>query len=191
MSNGRRTGAVTRYWWIPLITGLCCIGLAVWCFIDPGQSLPVMAYSFAALMVITGCMNLGYAIMATGWYGGWGWSLALGILELICGIWLWCLPIGAMVVMFMYMIGIWILVAGINGICETCALSTRQPAWIVWMILLLLATVAFAIIFISNPILSGITEWIWLGVSLATFGIYRISLAFATKKIGNITGGLI
>ena len=191
MSRKSTTGIITQYWWIPLITGLVAIGLGIWCLCDPSCSLPVLAYTFAAIMVIAGCMNFSFAITSSRYYSGWGWSIALGILELICGVWLWCLPAPILTVAFMYIIGIWILVVAINGISEACVLSTISPAWVIWMVLLLLATIAFAIVFISNPVLSGITEWIWLGISLITYGVYRICFAANMKTLGKATGGLI
>lgn len=191
MSKNSTNGIVSRYWWIPLLTGILAIGIGIWCLCDPTASLPVLAYTFAAIMIFAGCMNFSFAISSSRWYHGWGWSIALGILELICGVWLWCLPAPVLTVAFMYIIGIWILVAAINGISEACVLSSVSPLWIIWMILLLVATIGFAIVFISNPILSGITEWIWLGISFITYGIYRIFFSFRMKKMGQITGGIL
>ena len=97
----------------------------------------------------------------------------------------------ALAVAFMYIIGVWILVVAINGICESFMMSAVSPLWIIWAVLLLLATVVFAIIFLTNPILSGLTEWIWLGISLLTYGAFRITLAFRIKNLKNISGGIL
>ncbi len=191
MSQKNSTGIVSKYWWIPLITGLLAIGLGIWCLCDPSGSIPVLAYTFAAILIVAGCMNFSFAIGSSKFYHGWGWSIALGILEFICGIWLWFLPPEILEVAFMYCIGIWILVVAVNGISEACVLSTVSPLWIIWMILLLVATIGFAIVFITNPILSGITEWIWLGVSLITYGIYRIFFSARMKKLGAMTHGIL
>lgn len=191
MKRDRQYGIVSRYWWIPLLTGLASIALGIWCLCDPSGSIPVLAYVFTACMIVAGCMNIGFAFSSSRVYGGWGWSLALGLMELLCGIWLWCLPMPALAVAFMYIIGVWILVVAINGICESFMMSAVSPLWIIWAVLLLLATVVFAIIFLTNPILSGLTEWIWLGISLLTYGAFRITLAFRIKNLKNISGGIL
>lgn len=185
MSKDTNSGILKYHWWIPMITGLLAIGLGIWCLCDPSGSLPVLAYTFAACLVFAGCMNFSFAIMTSNRYSGWGWSIALGILELIGGVWLWCLPMPILIIAFMYIIGIWILVVAINGISEACVMSSVSPGWIIWTILLLLATIAFAIVFVSNPLLSGITEWIWLGICLITYGAYRISFSIRIKQLGN------
>lgn len=190
MKNGN-LGVFSRLWWMPLVTGLVLIGLGIWCLCDPSESLPVLSYVFAGCLTAAGCVNTGMALAATRTYSGWGWTLALGLLELLCGIWMLCMPMPVLLVTFMYVVGIWILVVAIEGICESCMLSAISPLWIIWTVLLLLATVAFAMIFLSNPILSGITEWIYLGIALITYGAFRMSFAFRLKSLGNRTNGLL
>lgn len=176
-----KNGIVGRYWWIPLFTGLIAVGLGIWCLCSPTSSIPVLAYTFAACLIVAGIVNFCFSFQVSKFYSGWGWSLALGILELISGIWLWFMPEAVISSAFLYIIGIWILVVAVNGIAEACAMSVFSWGWILWALILLFCTIGFAIIFISNPLLSGIMEWIWLGISLITFGIYRISFAFFIK----------
>lgn len=117
--------------------------------------------------------------------------LAVGLLELLCGIWLLCIPQPVLTIAFMYVIGIWILVVAINGICEACAMSAISPTWIIWAVLLLVCTIVFGIVFITNPVLSTVTEWMWLGLALITYGFYRISFGYRLNQIGKRTNGLI
>lgn len=52
------------------------------------------------------------------------------------------------------------------------------------MVLVLIATIVLAGIFLFNPVLGGITVWLWIGLSLLTYGIYRIILAFKLRSFG-------
>ncbi len=186
-----KRGIISRYWWVPLIAGLISVGLGIWCLCDPMTSLPVLAYVFAGCVTAAGAVYCAMAFSATSTYSGWGWMLAVGLLELLCGIWLLCIPQPALTIAFMYVIGIWILVVAINGICEACAMSAISPAWIIWAVLLLLCTIGFGIVFITNPVLSTVTEWMWLGLALITYGLYRISFGYRLNQIGKRTDGLI
>jgi len=190
MKNRFKTGIVSRYWWIPLITGLIGIGLGIWCICDPRDSLPVLAYAFAICMTVAGCANMIFAVSNNGYYG-WGWSLCLGILELICGIWMWCLPMPELVITFMYLIGIWILVVAIDGVCESCMLIATNPFWVIWMLVMLFCAIGFSIVFLWSPLQSAYIEWLWLGISLITYGVYRIMLSTRLKSLGKNTDGLI
>lgn len=178
------SGPLARLWWIPLITGLASVALGVWCILSPQSSLPVFSYIFAGCMCVSALLNFLLAGINSGPGSGWGWSLALGILELIAGVWLFTLPEATLVETFIIIIGIWILVAAINSICEATMLSYLSPWMTIWMVLLLIATIFFAIIFLSNPIAGGIAVWLYIGVSLITFGIFRISLAIGVRKAG-------
>lgn len=173
---------VSRLWWIPLITGLVCIGLGVWCLWSPTTSLPVLAYIFAGCFCGAGLLNLILAGIGMKLHHGWGWTLALGLLEVIAGVWMFLLPVGTLTVTFMLIAGIWLLVAAINAVCESFVIASVSSGWFIWSILLLVATIFFAIVFLSNPIAGGVAVWIWLGISLITFGAYRLSIASRLKS---------
>ena len=174
---------IHRMWWIPLITGLLSIALGVWCFFSPQTSLPIFAIFFACIMIVAGAMNLGYAISNRKQNNNWGWALALGLLELICGIWLYTMPTGTLTVVFVYAVGFWLIFSAINSICESAYMSKHGWGWTLWMIFLLIITIVFAFYFISDPILGLEAGWLWIGISFITFGIYRMSLAFMLNKV--------
>lgn len=178
-------GKIHRLWWIPLITGIIAVGLGVWCFLSPQTSLPVFAYTFSALIVLAGVLNLVYAGVNAGLRTNWGWSLALGLLEIICGVWMFTLPATTLAVAFVFAIGIWVLIAAINSVCEATCFARYSAGWTVWMIIVLVATIFCAFYFLADPIAGGIAGWIWLGISLICFGIWRISLAFKLRSFNS------
>lgn len=175
-----------RYWWIPLLTGLVAIGLGVWLLCDPSQSLEVLAYVFAWCLIGAGIFNCSYSIMARHPLSNWGWALALGLLEIVCGVWMIWLPAAAVVSAFIFICGIWILVSAINSICESIALSAISPAWTFLMVLILCAVIFFAIVFLSNPITGAVAVWLYLGLSFILFGAYRVALAFSLKRFSKL-----
>lgn len=174
---------VTKYWWIPLLTGLLAIGIGIWCLCDPSESLPILAYAFSWCICFAGVFNIFFGFSNTRFYHGWGWSLALGILELICGIWLLSLPVPVLTSAFIFAIGIYIIVIAINAICEACMLYSYSAPWAVLLIALLLVTLFFAIVFLSGPIAGAMAVWLYIGISFIFFGGYRVGLALAIRKI--------
>lgn len=176
------SGIMHRLWWVPLLTGLISIAFGIWCLCSPIASITVMAYIFTGCLVVAGVFNLSYAAVNTRAGTNWGWSMALGILEIACGAWLFTLPSEQLAATFIFVVGIWILVVAINGLCEACVMSSFSGGWIVWMILMLCATLVFAFIFLSGPVAGGIAVWLWIGISLITFGAYRVSLAMVIRR---------
>ncbi|MCM1005298.1 MAG: DUF308 domain-containing protein [Prevotella sp.] len=176
-------GRLHRLWWIPLLTGLLSIALGVWCFCSPQTSLPIFAICFSVILVVAGVLNLSYALTNRAVNTNWGWSLALGILELICGIWLYCMPTFQLTAVFVYAVGFWLIFAAINSISESLTLARFGWGWSVFMVILLVVTIIFGFFFITDPLFGMEAGWLWIGISFITFGIYRLSLAFMLNSI--------
>lgn len=176
-------GGVTRYWWVPLLTGFLSIGIGVWCLLSPTTSLPVLAYAFAIVMCAAGFFNLLFAFTNSRLFPGWGWSLAMGILELFCGIWMLCMPEGVLTSTFIWIVGFYLIFAVINAICDSCTFYGYANDWFGWILAVLLISLLFAVIFISGPIVGGITVWLYIGIGFILFGVYRIMMAGKIRRI--------
>lgn len=172
-----------KIWWVPLITGLLCIALGVWCFIAPAVSLEVFSYVFAGCITVAGALNLCYAYTNSSVNGNWGWSLTLGLIEIICGIWLFTMPAATLAVAFAYAMGIWVLVSAICSVSEALFFSRYSLGWTIFMVILLALTIVAGIFFLTVPLLGGILGWLWIGCSLCLFGLYRMFLSFKVRSI--------
>lgn len=178
-------GGLAKYWWVPLITGLLSIAIGIWCLFSPAESLEIFAYVFAWVICFAGMFNFLFALSNTKRYPGWGWSLGLGLLELICGIWMLTLPLPTLTVAFVYGIGFYLIFAVINGICDACTFYGYSRDWFGWILAILLITLLFALIFMAGPIGGGIAVWLYIGISFIMFGIYRIIVAAKIRKLNN------
>lgn len=176
-------GGITKYWWISLVTGLLAVGIGIWCLCSPADSLMTLAYVFAALMCAAGVINLSFGFANMRFFPAWGWSVGMGILELICGIWMLCLPEPVITLVFIYVVGFYLIFAAINAICASCTVYSFHSDWFGWILAILLVTLLFAVIFMAGPIVGGIAVWFYIGISFICFGIYRMVLAFQIRKI--------
>lgn len=180
---------ITRYRWIPLVTGIIAIGLGIWCLCSPVTSIPVMAYIFAGAVCVAGIFNLVFAYINSRVAPNWGWSLAIGLLDLVAGIWMFCLPEEELAVTFVIVLGIWLLCVAINAICETFVLGSRNIWWTLFSVFLLVITIYFAIVVISSPVAMAVTGWLYLGISLITYGIFRMAVYGNLRRIHNASDG--
>ncbi len=180
-----RTG-ISRLWWLPMITGLISIAIGIWCLCSPLTSLPVLAYAFCICLCVAGFMNLIYAFSNMGGHYSWGWSLAYGLIELLCGGWLLTLPVPAMTTAFVYAIGLFILFVAINAICESVMIYNQASFWIGWFIALLLATIICALVFLAGPIAGGIASWLYIGISLICYGVFRILFSAKLRRLNRV-----
>lgn len=185
MSYQNIIGSITRYWWVPLITGILSIAIGIWCFCNPVESLTVLAYFFAACLCASGLLNLFYSLSNLRGYG-WISMMAIGLLEIICGGWMFFLPAAVLTTVFVYAVGIYLIFVCICSISEACSLMSYSSTWVAWLVGFLLATLVFAVIFLAGPIVGGIAAWLYIGLSFIFFGIYRIILSAQIRKINKM-----
>lgn len=176
-------GKIRHLWWLPLISGLICIGLGIWTLCSPQTSLPVLAYIFAGCLCAAGLVELIFSFSMSRYNTYWGWSFVLGILDLVAGVWLFCLPVNVLTTAFIFIAGIWLLVVAIESLAEACVMSAVSPAWMFLMILMLFAVIILMSIFLFNPIAGFETVWLWLGISLIMYGCYRLMIAGRLRSI--------
>lgn len=186
MANFNFTRGLTQWWWMPLITGLICVAIGIWCLCSPVASLETLAYAFAFCIIFAGVFNVTFAFGNTNRNTEWGWSLAIGIFEVLIGIWLYCLPEAALVTTFIYTVGIYIIFVAINAICATCSLHSTSSSWTGWLLAFLLCTLVFAIVFMAGPVAGGVAVWLYIGISFISYGIFRIILACKLRSINNM-----
>ncbi len=100
------------------------------------------------------------------------------------------LPTPQLDVAFIYIVGFWILFAAISSVSVAFAMPGRG-VWTVWAVLLLIATIIFGVIFLTNPLAGGVAVWMWLAMSLIVFGVYRLVFAGRLKTLREETDGML
>ena len=183
MGNSNFINGVTKFWWIPLLTGLIFIGFGVWCLCSPVASLTILAYIFAGFIGAAGLFNLLYGFSNVSSNHGWGWAVASGIIEILCSVWLFFLPSQVLTSAFIFAIGIYIIFVGINAICESVMINRFAPFWLLWILALLLVSIFCACVFLVAPVMGGVTVWLYIGISFICYGVYRIMLSLKMKRI--------
>lgn len=183
MERNNYFSGITRLWWLPLLSGLIFIGFGVWCLCDPSASLPILAYIFAGFIGLIGIFNLVYGLANVNNNSGWGWAMGGGIVEILFSILLFFIPTPVLTWVFVYGVGIYIIFMSIYSFCDSYAMS-RYSSSLFWLLLVfLLASIVFALIFILGPIGGAIVGWLWIGISFLCYGVFRILIAC---KIYNI-----
>lgn len=176
-------GGLTKYWWIPMLTEIFAIAIGIWCLCSPTTSLPFLAYVFAALVTVAGAANICLAVTARKALPTWGWPLAMGIIEVICGIWLFALPQNVLTVTFIYIIGIYLIFAAVNSIVESCMLDSYKSGMLSWLLIFLFITLLFTVLYLAGPIAGGVAVWLYIGLSFISFGIFRLMLSAKIRRI--------
>lgn len=174
---------ISRYWWLPLLTGLVCVALGVWTICSPAVALPAIAWAFAICLLAIGITDGIWALATTGTNPHWGWDICLAVIDVIAGIWMLSLNPAQMTMAFLYIIGIWLIFVAFSGLGQIFSVSSYSPAATVLAVILLAGALFFSFWIIFNPIALGVTAWLWLGIALACYGVFKIFAAFTIKSL--------
>lgn len=176
------TQKLKKLWWIPLITGIICLGLGVWELLIPQEAILVLAIVFGICLCLIGVLNIVLGCSTRSGTLTWGWSVALGIIEIIGGVWMLTHPMPEMVISFVFIVGFMVILGTINACVEFFSMVADNGRWVACSVLLLIVDIVLIMIMFSNPIAYGVVSWICLGCALIVFGINRIGLSFTLRR---------
>lgn len=91
---------ISRYWWLPLLTGLLCIALGLWTIFAPSSALPAMAFAFAYCLIALGIFDGLWGLTTTRVNPSWGWDVCLAVIDIIAGVWMLTLDPTQMTIAF-------------------------------------------------------------------------------------------
>lgn len=169
-------GAV-KYWWVSLLGGILAIIVGIWCLFTPDATLVALTYLFVVAFLAGGIFEVIFAASNRNVLGGWGWTLAGGILEIILAIILMSLPLPVITLMLIYMVGFWIMFRSFWAIGEAFELQRMKVQGWGWFLTLAILSVLFSFIFLISPAFSGAFIVSFVGIALMIYGVFRIYLS--------------
>ena len=173
-----------RYWWVSLLVGILAIGLGIWCISAPWATIIALSFVFAISFIASGLMEIIYAVSNRDAITGWGWTLASGIIDLMFGIIILALPPEIITLILSYFIGFWIMFRSIWGIGSAADLQRMNIKGWGWLMALAIFGVIMSLVFILSPTFTAGFIVALVSISFASYGIFRIYLAFKLKAFG-------
>lgn len=171
-----------KNWWVSILIGIFAAILGVWCIFTPLSTFLAMTILFVVGFFVGGIFEIIFAITNMNSMRNWGWTLVIGIIDVVFGIILMSnMLISAEVLN--YFIIFWILFQSIWGIGVSLDLKNIQGSG--WGVLLVLCIVGvlFAIACLFQPDISAVFAAYMLGFSFLTYGIFRIYLGVRLRSI--------
>lgn len=174
--------ATIKNWWIITIIGVLFIALGIYVFQNPIESYSALSVIFAISILITGIFQASFAVANRKLIDGWGWQLALGILELAIGVVL-LRDMEMTQAVFPLYVGFWLLFRAFALIGFSFELKAYYVLdWGYYLVFgISLAIISWFIIL--NPLFGGLTIVTWTGIALILVGIANIMLSLRLKKI--------
>ena len=173
--------SLKRYWWVPVIRGVCGVIFGFIAFAYPGLALATLVLLFGAWVLIDGVFRIVGAVAGRAADPDWGLNLVIGILGVIVGFLTFRAPVITALVLVIY-IAAWALMMGAGEIA--LAIKLRREIKGEWFLILMgLASIVFAVLLLWNPA-PGALALLWLIASYAiVFGFLAIIFGFRLRTL--------
>lgn len=176
----------TKLWWVSLIVGVLAIAVGILSAIEPVVTLSILTIFFIVSFLISGLVDILFALSNRANLTNWGWVLVGGIVSLIFACILLALsPVGSMII-FIYYISFFIMLQAFMGIWASYRLKKLEVRdWGLFMFVAILGLIlSFILIFRPDFATSFIT--IIFAVSLICYGFFRIFYSLRLKKMKDL-----
>jgi uncharacterized membrane protein HdeD (DUF308 family) len=176
-----------NHWWIPLIIGVVLAGAGVYVFATPLASYLALSLIFSVSFLVSGVLQMTFAIANRKELNSWGWYLAGGILYTLFGILLVSRP-EISIVTLPFVVGFFVLFKSANALAWAYDLNSMGiKNWGNIAIVAVLGLI-FSFILLWNPLFAGLSLVVWTGLAFLLTGIASIMLSFHLKKLKDIPG---
>ncbi len=171
-----------KHWYFHLIIGLIFIAVGIWAFVSPIQSYAALTIVFSISFLISGMMEVFFAISNRKVLENWGWTLALGIFTTLIGAMLVSNPAISALTLPLY-VGFMLMLHSFWAVGSAFDLKDYGvKGWRISLIIGVLG-VLFAALLIIRPVIGSITIVVWTGLALIASGTFNLFLSNKMRKI--------
>lgn len=120
-----------KNWWASLLLGIVYIIVALWLMFAPLSSYVALSIVFSISMLISGILEILFAVSNRKGVPSWGWYIVGGIIDVILGIYLIAYPMVSMEVI-PFIIAFWLMFRGFSSTGYSIDLKrygTRDWGW--------------------------------------------------------------
>lgn len=169
--------AISKNWYMLLISGIIMILLALLIFSNPADALLTYALYIGLGMGFSGVFKIIHGFQAKGVVDGWGWIVFEGVMSLIVGFVLVAHPL-LTVAMLPFIFGFWAAFYGFHLVIDAFSGTGSMGMKLIGGAL----TVIFGFGIMFNPLFMGMSIAIWVAVILLIVGVITVIGSFDLKK---------
>lgn len=171
-----------KHWWISLLIGIIAVIIGFICMFTPFATFAAITFLFILSFFVGGISEIIFAVANKNTINNWGWTLAIGVIDLLFAIFLLAnLDIAPL--MLCYFIAFWILLQSIWGIGMAFDLHSAKISGWGWVLALSILSVFASIIILFQPAIAGLFTAYIISFGFIFYGILRIFLAFKLKSL--------
>jgi len=145
----------------------------------------ILYHTGSIFLLITGILEIAFAIANRKGLNNWGWSLASGIIDFLIGILLVSQPAISILILPFY-VGFAILFRSVMAMGWAFELKKRAVSDWGYLLAVGILGLLFSFILLWNPLFAGMTIVIYTGWAFIIIGSFQIYLSFRLKKLSKL-----
>ncbi len=177
-----RVNSAVKNWWLSLILGILYVVLSIFMMFSPAVSFLALAIVFSIMMFVSGIFEIVFSLSNKNTLNGWGWYFACGIIDLLLGLVLICLP-GFSMAVIPFIVAFWFMFRGFSAIGTSVDMSRYGLKNWGWYLVFGILAVICAIAIIWQPAAGALTAVYITAFAFLFIGIFRIMISFDLKRL--------
>lgn len=174
--------SAVKNWWVSLLLGLLYVAVALCLMFAPLSSYVALSVIFSISMLISGLMEIIFAVSNRKTLSSWGWYLAGGIIDLILGLYLVAYPILSMEVI-PFFVAFWLMFRGFSAMGYSMDLKRYGTSQWGWYMAFGILAVICSLAIIWQPGIGAMSLVYMLAFTFLIIGFFRIMLSFELKSL--------
>ena len=159
-----------KNWWTSLLLGIVYIIVALWLMFSPVSTYVALSIIFSVSMLISGILEIIFALSNRKGVPSWGWYIVGGLIDLVLGIYLIAYPMVSMEVI-PFIIAFWLMFRGFS--------STDWGWYMAFGILAILCS----LLILWQPAIGALYAVYMISFAFLIIGLFRVMLSFELKNL--------
>ena len=171
-----------KNWWVSLILGILYVAVALGLMFFPFNGYAALSILFSISMLVSGLLEIAFAVSNRQRVSSWGWYLAGGVIDMILGLYLVTYPVLSMEVI-PFIIAFWLMVPGIflGRLCY--GLKEVRDKRVGWVYSIRHSCIVCSLIILWQPTVGAIYAVYMISFAFLIIGFFRIMLSFELKNL--------
>ena len=166
-----------KNWWTSLLLGIVYIIVALWLMFSPVSTYVALSIIFSVSMLISGILEIIFALSNRKGVPSWGWYIVGGLIDLVLGIYLIAYPMVSMEVI-PFIIAFWLMFRGFSS--TGYSIGTRDWGW--YMAFGILAILC-SLLILWQPAIGALYAVYMISFAFLIIGLFRVMLSFELKNL--------
>lgn len=176
-----------KNWYILLIIGILLILLGIYVINTPITSYLALSFVFSWSFLVSGILEIAFAVSNQKELDGWGWYLTGGIFYALFGVYLLVTPEISLATLPL-VVAFYIMFKSFQLMSFSFDLKSYGSTDWGWLTVLSILGILFSFILFWNPLFAGLSLVVWTGIAIITAGIAASIFAFQLKKLNSYAG---